>query len=487
MEIDASKKVVVVTGGAGFVGSHLCRRLKEEGHRVISLDNYFTGSVDNHVPGVEYRSGHTRDIAQHISEIPDLVFHLGEYARVEKSFEDPAELIWDLNIAGTFSVLEFCRRKKCKLIYAGSSTKFADDGAGRNQSPYAWTKATNSELIKNYEEWFGLSYAIAYFYNVYGEGEISVGPYSTVIGIFKEEYRRRLPMTVVSPGTQTRYFTHVSDIVAGLLLIADKGQGDGYGIGNDERVYSILDVAKFFESDIVMLPERKGNRQSSPVDNHQLRALGWVPRVSLERHVEQFTAMCQREERTEKRILVFSTTFYPDEGPAEMALRALMEKMPDVHFDIITSAFSERSHQITLALQNVTIHRIGQGKSSDKYQLMFAGLKKAKALCQQHRYGFIWSIMASYGTVAAALLRRHQKMPLLISLADQRLDHPPIWMRLMIRFLLRSADQVSTSSAQQDEGLSRLDPNIRLTRFNRTGDAFANQIRFFYNTLLKKI
>src|SRR5690242_6546836 len=157
-------KTILVTGGADYVGSRLCERLVRDGHRVISLDNYFTGTTDNHVSGVEYRHGHTRDIAQHVPEAPELVFHLGESSRVEKSFEDPIELVWDMNAAGTFSVLEFCRRKNAKLIYAGSSTKFADGGEGRHQSPYAWTKATNAELVRNYGEWFRLNYAITYFY-----------------------------------------------------------------------------------------------------------------------------------------------------------------------------------------------------------------------------------------------------------------------------------------------------------------------------------
>ena len=99
---------ILVTGGAGFVGSHLCRRLQAGGHQVISLDNYFTGTRDNHVPGVDYREGHTRDIAKLVPETPDLVYHLGEYSRVEKSLSEPA-LVWDLNKDGTFAVLEFAR------------------------------------------------------------------------------------------------------------------------------------------------------------------------------------------------------------------------------------------------------------------------------------------------------------------------------------------------------------------------------------------
>ena len=119
------QKIIIVTGGAGFIGSHLCERLAKEGHKVISLDNYFTGSRDNHVTGVEYREGHTKDIEKHITEIPDIIYHLGEYSRVAASIDEP-EVVFDLNLVGTFAVLEFWRKHGCKLVYAGSSTKIAD-------------------------------------------------------------------------------------------------------------------------------------------------------------------------------------------------------------------------------------------------------------------------------------------------------------------------------------------------------------------------
>ena len=180
------KKTILVTGGAGFIGSHLCERLHRDGHRVISLDNYFTGSRENHIAGVEYRDGHTKDIERHVPETSNLVYHLGEYSRVEKSLAEPA-LVWDLNVAGTFGVLEFCRKKNVKLVYAGSSTKFGDGGLGRDQSPYAWTKAANTELVRNYGAWYRISYAIAYFYNVYGPRE-RAGTYGTVTEIFRQNH-----------------------------------------------------------------------------------------------------------------------------------------------------------------------------------------------------------------------------------------------------------------------------------------------------------
>ena len=281
------QKTIVVTGGAGFIGSHLCERLHKDGHRVISLDNYFTGTKDNHIEGVEYREGHTKDISTHISETPDLIFHLGEYARTEKSFDD-METVWELNTLGTFRVLEFVRAKGCKLVYAGSSTKFADGGMGRDQSPYAWTKASNTELVQNYGRWFDIQYAITYFYNVYGPRELS-GEYGTLIKIFSERHQAGKPLLVTTPGTQERNFTHVEDIVAGLVLVGERGDGDGFGIGAP-HAHSILAVAKMFGGEIEMMPERAGNRLTSVVDDSKTRLLGWEPTWQLGDWIAQVKA-----------------------------------------------------------------------------------------------------------------------------------------------------------------------------------------------------
>ena len=128
-------QTILVTGGAGFIGSHLVEALVSPGNnRVISLDNYSTGSIENHRPGAEYIEGHTRDIAKLSPIVPDVLFHLGEYSRVERSFED-TELVWDLNKTGTFGVVEYCRHNDVKMVYAGSSTKFADGGLGPRSEP----------------------------------------------------------------------------------------------------------------------------------------------------------------------------------------------------------------------------------------------------------------------------------------------------------------------------------------------------------------
>ncbi len=279
-----NQKLILVTGGAGFIGSHLCERLVKDGHKVISLDNYFTGSRDNHVPGVDYREGHTKDIEKHINESPDLIYHLGEYSRVEKSLEEPA-LVWDLNKDGTFGVLEFWRKRGGKLIYAGSSTKFGDGGMGRDQSPYAWTKATNTELVRNYGTWYSLPYAITYFYNVYGPGE-RAGSYGTVIEIFRQKRLAGEHLTVNSPGTQKRNFTHIDDIINGLVLVGAEGLGDDFGIG-DEKAYSILEVAQMFGGELVMRPFPPGNRMISEIDTSKTRSLGWSPEKNLAEYIAE--------------------------------------------------------------------------------------------------------------------------------------------------------------------------------------------------------
>ncbi|MEE2604954.1 MAG: NAD-dependent epimerase/dehydratase family protein [Bacteroidota bacterium] len=273
---------VLVIGGAGYIGSNLCFELKKS-YDVFSIDNYSSGSEDNHHDGVNYIKGHSSEIDKLIDFKPKYIFHLGEFSRVEKSFDYP-DLVFSSNITGTLSVIKFALKHDSKLIYAGSSTKFGDNGNNINQSPYAWTKATNTELIKNFNSWYGLNYAIVYFYNVYGKNEIFSGEYATVMGIFKNKILKNQILEVVKPGTQKRNFTYIDDIVSGLILVGENGEGDGFGIGNPES-YSILDIANFFNAKIKMIPERRGNRMNSKCDTIKTKKLGWKPKISVKDYI----------------------------------------------------------------------------------------------------------------------------------------------------------------------------------------------------------
>lgn len=277
---------VLVIGGAGFVGSHLCRALVSEGHVVTCFDNYFTGKRDAQIESVNYVEGETFNICNTLSELDfDLVYHLGEYSRVEQSFED-VDLVFRYNTQSLPEVLKFCRLKDSKIIYAGSSTKFGDNGGNQLESPYAWTKSKNTELVKVYCDWFDMKYAITYFYNVYGNSEISEGKYATLIGKYLHLYKqgnRELP--VVLPGNQRRNFTDVEDIINALVLIGIAGNGDGFGIGSDLS-YSVLEVVELFGCSPLYLPERKGNRLSAPVISEKTKQLGWEAKGDLKSYIE---------------------------------------------------------------------------------------------------------------------------------------------------------------------------------------------------------
>jgi UDP-glucose 4-epimerase len=279
---------VLVTGGAGFVGSNLIKSLVADSVEVYSLDNYFTGDPSNHTPGAVYITGSTEDIHKNIDFTPDIVYHFGEYSRISTSFED-IEKVWDYNVRGTSEVIKFCLSRGSKLIYSASSTKFGDNGDNRYASPYAFYKSSNTELIKSYNAWFGLEYAICYFYNVYGAGQISKGKYATVIGIFEDKFSKNHALPVVLPGTQKRDFTHVNDVVSGLKLLSNSSvSGDGYCFGTGKS-HTILDVAEMFGSEIQYLPPRLGERMDTSIDLSKSNNIGWRPSIILKDYIKEKT------------------------------------------------------------------------------------------------------------------------------------------------------------------------------------------------------
>jgi UDP-glucose 4-epimerase len=271
----------LVIGGAGFVGSNLCEALVKDGAKVVSLDNYSTGFAQNHVKGVEYIMGDCRfiNIAPFTDKF-DAVFHLGEFPRVELSVDMPMEAMNGI-VATIAPVIDFCHKTGAKLIYSGSSTRFGDA-----ESPYSICKESNASLVDRLCGYLGMRYAITYFYNVYGKNEIKQGPYSTLIGRIVEAKNNSGQIVVTSPGTQRRRFTAVEDICAGLIMVAKKGQGDGYGIGS-ETEYSILDVVQLSGCDYVMGPTKSGNRLSADLKTEKIKKLGWREMHSLEDYLRE--------------------------------------------------------------------------------------------------------------------------------------------------------------------------------------------------------
>ena len=270
----SKKNIIIITGGAGFVGSNLIKfLLKNTNYRIISIDNYSTGSKKNHIlnTNVKYLKTNTKDISKTLKLYKDKInsiFHFGEFSRIYQSFLKMNECI-DSNTIGTNAVFNFCLSNKIKLIYSATSASIGNNGLDKNLSPYAFSKSKNLEMLENLKKWFKFKYEVVYFYNVYGPNQICSGSMATVIGIFENQYLKNKPLTVVKPGSQTRRFTHINDTVEACYYAWKKNKCRHYSISN-KKSYSVLEVAKMFNCKIKFLPARLGERYASALTSMNL-------------------------------------------------------------------------------------------------------------------------------------------------------------------------------------------------------------------------
>ena len=278
MKISNTKKkfkdIIIVTGGAGFVGSNLIKKLLEKTkYKVISIDNYSSGSKKNHCRNnrVKYLNNNTADFSKIFTKYKKkikTIFHFGEFSRIYQSFLKLDDCI-NSNSIGSHEVFKFCLVNKIKLIYSATSATIGNNGKDKNLSPYAFTKAKNLELLENLKKWYNLKYEVIYFYNVYGPGHIKTGSMATVIGIFEHQFLRNKPLTIVKPGNQTRRFTHIDDTINACLLAWKKNKCIHYSISN-KKSYSIKQVARLFSNKIKYLPSRPGERFASALSSMNL-------------------------------------------------------------------------------------------------------------------------------------------------------------------------------------------------------------------------
>ena len=289
------KNHIVVTGGAGFIGSNLIKLLlKKTKKEIISLDNYSSGKISNHVKNdkrVKYLKGSTEEISRLLKKYKNKIhsiFHFGEFARIYQSFKNFDEC-FKSNSIGTKAVFKFCLDNKIKLIYSATSASLGNAGKDKNLSPYAFTKSKNLELLENLKNWFNLKFEIIYFYNVYGPNHIKAGPMATVIGIFEEKFRKKKPLPIVRPGTQTRRFTHVTDTVNVCHEAWKANKCRHYSILHKES-YSIIDVVNMFQSKKTFLKSRPGERYASALtkisyNNKIIRRYG---KINLKDYITSF-------------------------------------------------------------------------------------------------------------------------------------------------------------------------------------------------------
>ena len=237
---------ILITGGAGFVGSNLIKKLVSDEHRVVSLDDYSTGTKGNHIDGVKYIEGDIETI-EYLAGDYDLCFHIAAQSRVQPSLEDPTETI-RVNVNGTRAGCDWARNNNVKVIYAGSSSKHHDP----SDSPYAMYKYLGEEVCKLYRKSYDLDVQIARFYNVYADGESLDQTYGNVIGIWRKKILTGQKLPIVGDGEQRRDFTHVDDIVDGLIKIAfgTEKHEDAWELGSGVN-YSVNELFSFFKETLL--------------------------------------------------------------------------------------------------------------------------------------------------------------------------------------------------------------------------------------------
>jgi len=291
------KNIILVTGGAGFIGSALIEDLlKFKKYKVISLDNYSSGKIKNHIknPNVTYLKSHTKNISNILKNKKNkihTIFHFGEFSRIFQSFKKFNECL-DSNIEGSAEVFKFALKNNIRLIYSATSASLGNGGKDMNLSPYAFTKAKNLELLENLKKWFNFRCEVVYFYNVYGPRQISTGDMATVVGIFENHFKKRVPLPVVLPGSQTRRFTHVKDTVDACLLAWKKKKNAHYSVASSEN-YSIVKLAKLFDYKIKYLSARPGERFSSAILKKNIgnKIIKIAPKIKLKDYIKNFVSL----------------------------------------------------------------------------------------------------------------------------------------------------------------------------------------------------
>ena len=278
---------ILVTGGAGFIGANLIKRLVKDGHNVVSIDNYSTGKEENHQEGCQYVKADIRDIVSYdtFMENPDVVYHLAALPRIQPSFEYPA-LTLEVAILGTLNLLEWVKEKKCRMIFAGSSSVHS----GKLKNPYTLSKNIADDLCMLYKKHFEVDVSICRFYNVYGPHQLTDGDYCTVVGIFEKQYENGEELTITGDGFQRRDFTHIDDIVDGMILTAEcetSWETIELGRGNN---HSINELAKMFGCGFTYIPARPGEAKETLCNTLiSKRLIGYEPTRNLEDYVKEVT------------------------------------------------------------------------------------------------------------------------------------------------------------------------------------------------------
>lgn len=510
--MENNKKTILITGGAGFIGSHLVEKYLGEGHKVIGVDNLQTTYTDDNI--VSFKSNPDFTFIKHdiiepleINEKLDWILNFACPAQCINLQYDPVHTI-KTSVHGVINMLELARKNQARIMQASTSEIYGDKpriperetdpGEVSTLGPracYDEGKRLSETLMMDYHRQYGIDVRIIRIFNTYGprmyvrDGRVMS---NFILRALKGE-----PITIYGDGSYTRSFQYVSDLVAGIdkMMKQDDFLGP-VNLGNPHEI-TIKELAEtvIAETDSSSNLEYADSVTDDPVRRQPAidlakEKLNWEPTVSLKEGIQKTVKYFKHVDLPDQKILVFTTTYEPDIGPAEKALKDLTWLMPETQFHIITVK-SRRNLKDIEKFGNATVYRLGSGNMLGKYLFPFRGALKAKELAKKHKYRFVWSVMASYGAIAAAFLRMtDRRLNFLVTfdrsetegrgVVKSRLINP------VIRFIFRQADSVYLSDPDLEKEAQLSEKGLDLKVMAADGRGLVTQVKHTYNQLLNK-
>ncbi|OGZ05801.1 MAG: hypothetical protein A2845_03285 [Candidatus Lloydbacteria bacterium RIFCSPHIGHO2_01_FULL_49_22] len=510
MQATSAQKTILITGGAGFIGSHLVEKYLALGHRVIVVDNLQTTWKPKNIvrffdhPNFQFIK---KDIIEPLSIRGriDWIFNCACAGSYTSYQFNPVHTV-KTNTVGMINLLELAKEHGARILQTSTSEIYGDPLVSPQREDYRGNTSTlgpracydegkrvAETLCMDYHREFGTDVRIVRIFNTYGPNmDINDG---RAVTNFVMNALQNKDLAIYGDGSNTRSFQYIDDLVEGLdRMMNTDGITGPINLGNPGEI-TMKELAEKVialtgsSSKLVYVPGATDDpRRRCPDIALAKKELDWEPHVALEEGLKKTIAYFRTCSAPEKKVLVFATTYYPDMGPAEEALFELSKQMSDTEFHIVTTKFA-KGRPVLEEVGTDIVHRVGIGSALDKYLLPVLGVLKAHTLNKQHNYRFVWSVMGSYSGFAALLYcLMNSDSNLLVTLDDKEVAQKGIKARLLrpiYKLILGKAGTIYVSNIALRQGSALLKD---LPSVTGTGDtkSFMNKVRFTYADLANK-
>ena len=501
-----SQKTILITGGAGFIGSHLCERLLDDGHRVICVDSFFSGKKEN-IAHLLRNKNFT--LIKHNIIYPlkkkfhkiDEIYNLACPASPIQYQFDPV-LTLRTSVDGIRNMLELARKYNAKVLQASTSEVYGDplehpqketyfgnvDPLGK-RSCYDEGKRAAESLCKDYNEQYGVDVRIVRLFNVYGPKMMFND--GRVVSNFIMQAIFNNDITVHGKGEQSRSFMYIDDLIDGFLKVMsvdkEKIKIGPINLGNPAEM-TIKDLAykikkalhsksQIIFTDYEKIPNRLGDPQKRCPDiNKAKMILNWSPKIDFAEGIKKTIIDFQNRLKNKSKILIFAPAYLPLKGPAEIAIKEITDRNNDFEFDLITARLKKDLPKKE-KIGQVNVYRIGLGNSFDKFLLPFLGVIKALKLNKKKHYEVIWAMMASYGALAGIFFSFLSRTALLVTLFEKRKEKNIL--NPVYKFIFRKSHHLQVVQPLKQEELVWLESEKHLKPINieKGWDYFAKKTK----------